>query len=189
MKKSLKLLSVALASIYLAGCSTYSVNNYGISASNVEQLKKFDGVQVSVNDFTASKPGLSKIQCRGAGPVAVSEGTTFESYIKDALVSELKLSGLYSENAPIVIDGYFEKIDFNSQIGSGKWVFEAKVSSNENQTVNLKSVYEFSTNWVADKACQQVAQAFVPAVQNLIKDLVSNPQFVQLANAKSSTNL
>ena len=94
MKKSLKLLSVALASVYLAGCSTYSVNNYGISASNVEQLKKFDGVQVSVNDFTASKPGLSKIQCRGAGPVAVSDGTTFESYIKAIVGAEYILRWL-----------------------------------------------------------------------------------------------
>ena len=44
----------------------------------------------------------------------------------------------------------------------------------------VKSIYEFSTNWVGDKACQQVAQAFEPAVEKLIKKIVEHPEFPSL---------
>jgi hypothetical protein len=46
--------------------------------------------------------------------------------------------------------------------------------------LNITSKHEFSTNWVADKACQQVAQEFSPAVQFLIRDLITNPKFKDL---------
>ncbi len=179
MYKIIKL--AALSSVIaISACSTYTVNNYGISAENVEIMKAMDGVQFSVTDFTAAKPGLVKIQCRGAGPVMTPNQETFESYITSALVSELKIAGVYSESSNIQISGYLENLDFNSNIGSGKWMFDVNVSNERGISYKVNSVFLFSTNWVADKACQQVAQAFVPAVQNLIKDIVSNPKFNEL---------
>jgi hypothetical protein len=44
----------------------------------------------------------------------------------------------------------------------------------------VESSHEFSTNWVADKACQQVAQAFEPAVEELIEKIVEHPGFRSL---------
>ncbi|MEH6343864.1 MAG: hypothetical protein V7785_02165 [Bermanella sp.] len=187
MNQIIKLFSVALISIYLAGCSTYMVNSYGVSVDNVESMKTHPGTSLSVNSFKSLKPGVSSIQCRGAGPVATPDKSTFEAYINKALISELKLAGIYSETSPISIDGYFEKLDFDSTIGSGKWIFSVNVSSDTGSAYTLSSIYPFSTNWVADKACQQVAQAFVPAVQNLIKDIISHPQFAIMAD-KSSSN-
>lgn len=171
-------LVISLA-LYMTGCSTYTTNNYGISAENIEIMKQSSGKQYSVNAFTAVKPGTTSIQCRGAGPVANQNKKTFEQYITEAFISELKIAGIYSESSNLKIDGIVEKLDFSSNIGSGKWMFEVKVSS-KNSTYIVNSVFPFSTNFVADKACQQVAQAFQPAVQQLIKDIVSNPAFKSL---------
>jgi hypothetical protein len=59
-------------------------------------------------------------------------------------------------------------------------MFDVSVSDGNGMSYQVNSIFNFSTNWVADKACQQVAQAFVPAVQNLIKDIVSKPEFKSL---------
>ena len=74
-----------------------------------------------------------------------------------------------------------EELDFNSNIGAGKWVISLSISSNKNNGYKVSSTYKFSTNWVADKACQQVAQAFVPAVQQLILKTISDPRFKALS--------
>ena len=182
MNKVIQLLVLAISILYVTGCSTYKVNNYGMSADNIELMKELDGLQVSIKEITASKPGVTKIQCRGAGPVSTPNKETFEAYIKDALVSELKLAGIYSESSNIKISGTVKKLDFSSNIGAGKWMFDVSVSDEDGMSYQVNSIFNFSTNWVADKACQQVAQAFVPAVQNLIKDIVANPKFKALSN-------
>ncbi len=179
MVKIIKLVVLGALVSYMSGCSTYTTNNYGISTENIELMKQLSGKQFSVNSFTATKPGVTTIQCRGAGPVSNQNKKPFESYITEAFISELKLAGIYSESSSIKIDGVVEKLDFGSNVGAGKWVFDVKVSSG-NSSFIVNSEYPFSTNWVADKACQQVAQAFQPAVQKLIRDIVSNPAFKDL---------
>ena len=180
MKKVVQLIIFAVSVLYITGCSTYKVNNYGISADNIGLMKELNGLQVSIDEFTSLKPGLTTIQCRGAGPVSTPNKESFESYIKEALVSELKIAGIYSESSNIKISGSVENLDFNSNVGSGKWMFDVSVSDGNGMSYQVNSIFNFSTNWVADKACQQVAQAFVPAVQNLIKDIVSKPEFKSL---------
>ena len=81
----------------------------------------------------------------------------------------------------MTIRGMLHEVDFNSNIGAGKWVFRLAVSSSVSPGITVETKHEFSTNWGGDKACQQVAQAFAPAVQRLISDLVSNPGFQALA--------
>jgi hypothetical protein len=180
MNKVVKITIAVLLLAYITGCSTYTVNRYGISANNIEVMRSMDGLKFSVNKFSATNPGLNQIQCRGAGTISTPNKESFESYITAALVSELKIAGIYSESSNIKIDGIIENLDFSSNVGAGKWMFDVIVSDNSGNSYKVKSLFDFSTNWFADKACQQVAQAFVPAVQNLIKDIISHPKFKSL---------
>ncbi len=88
----------------------------------------------------------------------------------------MKLAGIYSDDASIQLKGHLSQIDFSS-IGTGHWVFELTASSSNNSKIQLESMYEFSSAFVADRACQQVAQAFSPVVQKLIGDFVRHPDF------------
>jgi hypothetical protein len=169
---------IILLAVMTNGCG-YTISQYGASINNVESLKSFN-TKVKINDFSSSKPGLSSITCRLAGPIETPNKVSYEQYIKEAFVIELKLAGIYSEDAKLVLNGHLEEVDFDSNIGAGKWKFTLKMTSNKNESVVISSIYEFSTNWVADKACQQVAQAFTPAVQKLIHDIVTNPEFGKL---------
>lgn len=166
---------VSLVTVFSTGC-TYNISPYGASADNVGKLKNIR-TKINVSDFTASKPGESSIVCRGAGPVATPGKIAFEKYIKEAFVSELKLAGKYDEKSPITINGNLEEVDFNSNLGIANWIFTLRAVSSNSKSVTVSTKYEFDGSFIADKACQEVAQAFVPAVQKLISDLVSDKQF------------
>jgi len=51
----------------------------------------------------------------------------------------------------------------------------------------VENTYEFSTNFIANIACEQVAQALAPATQDLIKKLVQHPSFKKIATQKTDT--
>ena len=176
--KVASLLAVTLV-VTLPAC-TYNVAPYGASVANVESIKSLRIKPVSVATFTSAQPGQSSITCRAAGPVTVSP--SFESYIEKALIDELKLAGAYDANSSLVLKGKLEEIDFRSGMTDGKWRFTVTVSNGRNESFTAKSIFGFSGSFVAEKACQETAQAFSPAVQKLVQDIVRDPQFKRIAN-------
>lgn len=178
MKKPIQRIVLAgFASTLLSACG-YNINPYGASVQNVETIKAQNIKPVAVSNFTTFEAGLNSIGCRAAGPVQTPNEMPFEKVIEKALIDELKLAGVYDTQAPLIIKGHLEYINFNSNIGSGKWSIKLNVSSNKNpEGFMVETQHEFSTNWVADKACQQVAQAFGPALQDLIGKVVAHPMF------------
>ncbi|MBI3561576.1 MAG: hypothetical protein HY080_07675 [Gammaproteobacteria bacterium] len=172
-------LAVVILAALISGCA-YNASPYGASIRNVESIKSANIKPVAVAPFKSSKPGLDSITCRAAGPVIVKPN--FETYIEKALIDELKLAGVYNQNSELVLTGNLENVDFSSGMTDGKWIFSLIVSNNKNQSFTANSTYEFSGSFIADKACQEVAQAFGPAIQKLIEDVVQNPKFRQLAH-------
>lgn len=172
-------ISIALASM-LVGCG-FAVNQYGASVDNVTVMKSSGLKPVAIGTFSSFQPNLSTIGCRAAGSIEIPDNTSFESYIQKAFTDELKLAGLYDEKSTTKLQGKIEELDFNSNIGAGKWVLSLTLKNNTDTEYKTTAIHEFSTNWVADKACQQVAQAFVPAVQKLILLTVNNPKFGTLS--------
>jgi len=165
--------------ILISGCA-YNTAPYGASVANVTKIKATKIKAVSVAPFTSSAPGNSTITCRAAGPVTVKP--SFESYIQGAFIDELKLASSYDPDSKVVISGKLESIDFSSGMTGGNWSISLTVANNISQSFTTKSTYPFSGSFVADKACQEVAQAFSPAVQKLIEEVVSNPQFATLTD-------
>ena len=163
----------------VSGCA-YNTAPYGASVANVTKIKAANIKAVSVAPFSSTKPGASTITCRAAGPVTVKP--SFENYIQNALIDEQKLSAAYDPESKIVISGKLESIDFSSGMTDGNWSISLTISNNKSQSYTTTSSYPFSGSFVADKACQEVAQAFSPAVQKLIQDVVSNPKFSTLTN-------
>ena len=172
-------LAIAAAAALTSGCA-YNVAQYGASVRNVEAIKAIDIQPVAVGPFTSTRPGLTSITCRAAGPVTVAP--SFEGYIRQAFVDELKLAGTYDQNSGITLSGRLEEVDFSSGMSDGNWNFTLTVSNQRNESFTTKSRFGFSGSFVADKACQEVAQALAPAVQKLIEDVVQNPRFRQIAN-------
>jgi len=169
-----RLLVLAVLAISMTACSTYNAPRYGVSTQNVLLLKqqaRESGVKIKVNEFTANKEVKQEIMCRAAGPVRANPGQTFEKYIRDALVDEMLLAEVYTLDAPIAIDGKLDYIEFDSDMNESKWLVKLTLSSNAFETFTIDHQYHFSGVYVAESACNNMADALIPTVQDLNKKI------------------
>lgn len=177
---SVKILSLLLiAGLVSTGCSSYNVSKYSASIENINSMKSIKR-KVNVGDFTAKVKGQSKIMCRGAGDVGFPNKMTFAQYIKDAFTSELKFAEKFDPKSKITINGYLNEVDFNSNIGTANWILKLEATSSNSKKIIINTKYEFEGSFVADRACSEVAQAFIPAVQKLINDTIKHKNFKNL---------
>jgi len=177
----MKKLVLVLSALTLSACSTYMPQRYSISADNNVALKAIDAGSISVGSFRG--PANFDNSCRAAGPIAPPDSMSFEAYIQKALADELKVAGKFDDKAPkIILSGAVEKLAFSSSRGltGGSWDIGLRVNSSNGKTVYVSEYYEFNSGFVADTACKQTAEAYFPAVQNLIGKLVKSPGFVGL---------
>lgn len=179
-----KMMIGAVALAALAGCSTYSVSRYAISADNVVALRSLQGQKVGVGEFTSSpkneKTGadLAEIMCRGVGPIKTPDGESFASYIKKAMVDEMKMAEIYATDAATAISGNLDAIDFSS--AGGHWDMRLTLKSSNGRSMSLTESYPYTTSFYGETACNQTAQALMPAVQDLVGKAVRSPEFKTL---------
>jgi hypothetical protein len=162
----------------LAGCDTLAATRYSINADNVVNLRQYNGGSVNVGSFTSATPGQSEIMCRAAGPIKTPDGEPFSEYVKKALLDEMKIAGIYNQNAPITLSGRLEQTELNSV--SGKWILVLSVTSSTGGSLTESEAFNFTTSFAAIVACREAATAFMPAVQNLIGRIIRNPEFRRL---------
>ncbi|MEO6017589.1 MAG: hypothetical protein ABIP46_10050 [Polaromonas sp.] len=174
----MKSLFIAFAALLLTACSTYMPQRYSISADNNVALKAIGLGSINVGPFKG--PAKFDNACRGAGPIAPPDNMSFESYIQKALADELKVAGMFDDKTPRVsLSGVVTRLEFSSSRGltGGTWDMNVTFNSSNGKTISVVEHYEFNSGFIADTACKQTAESFLPAVQNLISKLVKNPQF------------
>jgi hypothetical protein len=54
------------------------------------------------------------------------------------------------------------------------------ISSSNGKGLSVGTHYSFAGNFVGEVACNQTAQALMPAVQNLIGKIITHPEFAAL---------
>src|SRR5262245_14942793 len=101
-------LTLLLTIVILAGCSTFDVGRYGVSVENAKALKDYRGQTVKVGTFTAKESRI-EISCRPVGPITTPDNQPFEDYVRRALIDELTVADLLSDNAPVTLTGSLNK--------------------------------------------------------------------------------
>jgi hypothetical protein len=173
-----KRMFVAISAVALSACSTYMPQRYSINADTNVALKEMGAGNINVGSFQGPKNFDNS--CRAAGPIAPPDNMSFEAYIQKALADELKVAGKFDEKAPkVTLTGTVEQLGFSSARGltGGSWDIGLKVNSSNGKSVSVSEHYEFNSGFIADTACKQTAEAYLPAVQNLIGKLVKAPEF------------
>lgn len=143
-------------------------------------LRALNGKLINVGAFTASKPGEVEIMCRGVGPIKTPDGEPFSDYVRKALVDELKIANVFSTTAPVTLTGKLDAIDFSS--ATGQWNLTLTVRSSNGKTINASEQYAYTTSYYGETACNQTAQALMPAVQNLVGKVIRSTDFGALMN-------
>lgn len=179
MKKIL--IALIPLTMLVGACSTFTTPRYSINADTNVAIKALGVTGVSVGTF--SGPATFDNSCRAAGPLAPPDGGTHTGYIKKALEDELKVAGAYAAGASRVsLSGVVNKLAFSSSRGltGGSWDIDLTLTSSNGKTLQAVEHYEFESGFVADTACKQTAEAYFPAVQNLIGKAVRSPEFAGL---------
>lgn len=176
-----KLGLITIVALTISGCSTYSVNRYSVSVDNVMKLKKLKGSNINVGPFKATGESQTSIMCRGVGPIKTPDGQSFENFIRKSFIDELKMAELYNGDSPVTLTGNLDAIDFSS--GSGRWNISVTVKSSNGNAISVTESYPFTSSFYGETACNQTAQALMPAVQNLIGKIVSHQDFANLVKS------
>ena len=183
MLKLIKTGFVISCVLLITGCATTNSIPYKASTSNVITIQntlKSNNSKVTLGDFTIANGVDQELNCRLLGPVKVSPGKTLSAYIKDAFQEELFLAQAYDTAASVKINGVIEKISFSS-VSPANWEVVMRISSNKAAGYTVAVKYDYDTSFDAFSACRNVADAFAPAVQELLKKVVTHPQFAQLS--------
>ena len=169
--------------LVLAGCETTNSIPYKASTTNVltvQQKLQTQNRKVQLGTV-AMAPGVEEhLLCRLSGEVKVAPGKTLPQYIKEAFQEELFMAQAYATDAPAIITGTVDKIGFSS-VAPAFWEISMSVKSNFSPGYQVSTKYVFNTSWTAYSACKNVADAFAPAVQDLLKEVVNHPGFANLA--------
>ena len=174
---------VGTAVVVLTGCQTTNSIPYKASTSNIiaiQQSLQAQNKKVAVAGVSMA-PGLEESPlCRLNGPIKVAPGKTPTEYIKDAFIEELFAAGAYDPNSANAISGRIEALSFSS-VSPANWTLSMSVKSPNSEGYTVSTKYAFDTSWTAEAACRNVADAFGPAVQDLLKQVVTHARFPGLA--------
>lgn len=189
MKTVKNIVSVTMcvtAVVLFSGCA-HQVSPYSPSFANIETLQhlKKNAQPIKLGEFSDPRR-VRSITCRLEGSENLPGNVTYVEYIKNALQEDLTHVGLYSNAANNVLDANLDRIDANSMIGNGSWTIQMTFNDHQKAPYIVHSVYKFSTNYVADIACTQVAQAFVPAMQKFLQTLYQNKDFIKTISRKGT---
>lgn len=175
-------LTVLLLAASLFGCETTNSIPYKPSTDNViliQDALKDSGNKIRLNPFSITKQAEEGTMCRLMGPINVAPGKSIPEYIKEAFQDELFLAHKYATDGNVTIDGRIDELSFSS-VSPAYWDIKMTVSSNKSSGYQVSTHYRFDTSFSAYSACQNVANAFGPAVQSLIKKIIQNPGFRKL---------
>jgi hypothetical protein len=148
-------------------------NNLAVKALGVGAL--------GVGEF--SGPANFDANCRALGPVQVTDGITHTQYIRKAFEEEFKIAGVFATGVPrVTVTGSVSKLEFSSTRGltGGTWEIDLQLLSSNGSRMNVTERFEFPSGFIATTACKQTAEAFAPAVQNLVGKSVRSPEFKSL---------
>lgn len=168
----------AIMACSLYGCQTYTFGRYTSSVDNVVALREVSQKSINVSDFTSKTDHSNEILCVGRIYIRTQDGEDFSKFIEKALVSELKMAGAYSPKGQTTLSGVLEHVD--ASYTRGRWEMRLTLRSSNGKSATFSSEHPYPRG-TFDSACMIPAQAFVPAVQDLIHKIVTSAEFAELA--------
>lgn len=181
-----KIIVLALA-LVLGACSSvwmmiYRSPHYSVSESNTVSIKRFGSGNIDVGPFT--KTAVFDNDCGiTAGSIGMPDKLSFEGYIRNGLIEELKGADMFDDGAPkITLSGTVEQLSFFSRrhIYTSTWNIGLRVTSSNGKSVYVTDHYDFDAGAGSGADCQQIANAYLPAAQKILGKFINSPEFKSL---------
>ncbi|MEA3353342.1 MAG: hypothetical protein U9Q33_05980 [Campylobacterota bacterium] len=112
--------------------------------------------------------------------ITLPDNQPINLYISDALKSELVFNGLYDKDSFQKIYITLEDFESGSDFGFSYWKFEITVKTQRGYGYKVYSIYKHDGLPNADESCIDHTSHFVPAVKQLVNEIVKDPSFHNL---------
>lgn len=169
-----------LALTSLNGCSTTSntvpYDPTPTSTLTIQEASNDGAAKVNFLQVDAAPGAIEGLTCRAMGDIDVTAGKEPEAFVLEAFQEELMEAGAFSTRAPVSIRGTIDAMKFSS-VSPASWTLGITLSGSNGVRYSVLTDYTFKSSWDAISACRNVANAFTPAVQDLVLKAVSHPQF------------
>ena len=186
--------------VFFSGCIPAPLlPNYTIQQNHTAQFQTLGGnnpTKVAINPISKdNKIRSDVIYCSegGGGNIDLKQGQSFEKYIEQALVSELKKSGLYSESSQKRLNLHLDKLElagfpgFAEKLLTPTFILSSReVKWNIGVTFDAEGIQKSSisssflhpmSEGPFDYACFSSIKKFNRAVANLITVLLGHAEF------------
>lgn len=186
-----RIMPAAIAALMLAGCAKQPLPEYVTSRDTLTYLHRSQYGSVAIEPFKTRRvdsywfsncdvvEGARKARTK-ANP------ETYGRYIRGALARELAIAGKYSEENPATtITGTVEHLSVSRLPPyRGFWNIQLALHAPNKATVRKRVKFEFDADGlIGPSACRSAIAAFAPAVQKLVSDIVTSPEFAAMARA------
>jgi len=174
------LLLVPLFALLLQGCGM-TMTRYEPSFDNVQKLKQTPSLHAISNPQVTAESGEGSLMVR-ANPIKSPTGS-IPAHIQDAITEELRKAGLLDPNATRHLQVLVVKNQLNAGMGTGDGKIAARFTMLDGKNVVYDATKEVSHQWSSSFfgfiAIRNATNAYNPMLKDLLKDLYSDPQFIQ----------
>lgn len=176
---------VLMFAVVLAACSsllTYAPPYYRVSADNTAMLKKLGVGNINVGAF-ANTAEFDNDCGITAGSVRVRGKSSFEGYIRQGLVDELKAAEMFDDATPkITLTGVVEQLSVFSRrdIYTSTWTIGLRINSSNGKTVRITYKENFDAGAGSYADCKKIADSYLPSVQKTLGKIIDAPEFLYL---------
>lgn len=145
--------------------------------------------KLAVGEFKlapGAKPGIDRSVSSRGSTASPKEGS-FSDYLKAALTSDLKASGLYDPSAPVSIQGQLVDAQLDTGVSTGKALISAHFQViNSGQTVfdkTLKDEHTWDSSFIGAVAIPRAFNEYQAGYTNLLDQLYKDPEFLKACRA------
>ena len=178
MKKSLLLIPMLV--LLLQGCGM-TMTRYEPSFENVQKLKQTPPLHAVSNPLVTAESGEGSLTVR-ANPVRSPSGS-IPAHIQDAITEELRKAGLLDPQAQRQLKVLVVKNNLSAGMGTGEGQIAARFTLINGQNVVYDATKNVSSQWSSSFfgfiAIPNAVNAYNPMLRDLLKELYSDPQFIQ----------
>jgi hypothetical protein len=173
-------LTLPFCALLLQGCGI-TMARYEPSFENVQQLKQNAPMQSLREAKVTSNPGQESLSVR-MNPISSPEGSV-PLHIQAAINDELRHAGLLDPRADRQLQVKLVKSQLNSGVANGHGELAASFTLRQGDHVVYESTKYVERNWsssfIGAIAIPSAANNYNPMIQDLLKSLYNDPQFVQ----------
>ena len=173
-----KILATLLISFFVSSCTIYkSVSHYTPDPETAMVARNTIEIPINIGNFSDTS-FRKELTCRSLAIIKAPDNWTFADAIRYALIDELIQADRYDTLSPVTISAQLNRIDFETEKGS--WIIQITFSSSNGKSMTLEEKTNFNSILMGEAACTQAVFYYKPLLQNLIKSLITSPDFIAL---------